>query len=105
MMNFFKDLFSNKGHEELKQQLESGALIIDVRSEEEFRGGHVQGSQNIPLNKLAGKLASIISKKKTVVCVCASGMRSAQATNFLTQNGVQAINGGSWHTVDNLIQA
>jgi phage shock protein E len=102
MINFLKQLFSNKGSEELKEQLAAGAVVIDVRSESEFSGGHVKNSKNIPLNKLAGKLDSIKKLNKTIVCVCASGMRSAQATNFLNQNGVKAINGGSWYAVDKL---
>lgn len=104
MINFLKNLFSNKGSEELKEQLAAGAVIIDVRSESEFSGGHVNNSKNIPLNKLASKLEGIKKLNKTIVCVCASGMRSAQATNFLNQNGVKAINGGSWYAVDKLMQ-
>lgn len=103
MIDFIKKLFAGKGNEELKEQLAAGAAIIDVRSEGEFSGGHVKGSKNIPLNKLAGKLDSIKKLNKTVVCVCASGMRSAQATNYLKQNGVNAINGGSWYSVDKLV--
>jgi phage shock protein E len=103
MMSFIKKLFSSPVNEEMKEQLAAGAAIIDVRSESEFAGGHVKGSKNIPLNKLSDKLAGIKKLNKPVVCVCASGMRSAQATNFLKQNGVTAYNGGSWHSVNRLI--
>jgi rhodanese-related sulfurtransferase len=104
MLGFIKKMFSGKGNEELIAQLDAGAVVIDVRSEGEYSGGHVKGSKNIPLNTLSGKLASVKKLNKPVVCVCASGMRSAQATNFLNQNGVTAINGGSWYSVEKLTQ-
>jgi phage shock protein E len=99
MMNLLKNLFGGKANEEMKAALENGAVIIDVRSEGEFAGGHVKGSKNIPLNKLSGQLNSIKKLNKEIICVCASGMRSSQATNFLNQNGVKAYNGGSWYSL------
>lgn len=104
MINLLKNLFGGKASEEMQNALSQGALIIDVRSEGEFAGGHVVGSKNIPLNKLANQLNAIKKLNKEVVCVCASGMRSSQATNFLNQNGVKAYNGGSWYSVQNLKQ-
>jgi rhodanese-related sulfurtransferase len=104
MIGFIKNMFSGKGDEALQSQLDAGAVVIDVRSEGEFSGGHVKGSKNIPLNSLSGKLAGVKKLNKPVVCVCASGIRSAQATNFLNQNGVTAVNGGSWYSVEKLIQ-
>ncbi|MDP3929384.1 MAG: rhodanese-like domain-containing protein [Sediminibacterium sp.] len=105
MLNFFKSLFASKGNEDIQEQLAAGAVIIDVRSEGEFGGGHIKGSKNIPLNKLAGKLESVKKLNKPIICVCASGMRSSQATNYLKQNGLSAFNGGSWHSIKNLVQA
>ncbi len=95
-MDFLKNLFGGKSNEEMKTALANGAVIIDVRSEGEYAGGHVKGSKNIPLNKLSGQLNAIKKLNKEVVCVCASGMRSSQATSYLNQNGVKAFNGGSW---------
>lgn len=99
-MNLLKNLFGGKSNEEMKAALANGAVVIDVRSEGEYAGGHVKQSKNIPLNKLSNQLASIKKMNKEVVCVCASGMRSSQATNFLNQNGVKAYNGGSWHSLN-----
>jgi rhodanese-related sulfurtransferase len=100
MMDFLKNLFGGKSNEEMKTALANGAVIIDVRSEGEFAGGHIKGSKNIPLNKLSGQLNAIKKLNKEVVCVCASGMRSSQGTNLLNQNGVKAYNGGSWHSLN-----
>ena len=49
MFNFLKRLFKTTNYKEL---LEQGAIIIDVRSEAEYKRGHIKGAQNIPLQKL-----------------------------------------------------
>jgi rhodanese-related sulfurtransferase len=105
MLEFIKSLFSNKGKEEIQEQLAAGAVIIDVRSEREFVNGHLEGSKNIPLTKLDDRLESVKKLNKPIICVCASGMRSSQATNYLKQNGLQAFNGGSWYSLKSLIQS
>ena len=105
MLQYIKSLFSGKGNEEIKEQLAAGAVIIDVRSEGEYSGGHIQGSKNNPLPNLAAKLESIKKLNSPIICVCASGMRSSQASNYLKRNGLQAFNGGSWHSLKSLTQS
>ena len=46
------------------------------------------------MSDLSKKMGSL--KGKTVITVCASGMRSGQAKGILTQNGITAVNGGPW---------
>ncbi|MCU0416422.1 MAG: rhodanese-like domain-containing protein [Cytophagaceae bacterium] len=75
--------------------LKNGADIIDVRSPMEFAGGFVEGSINIPLQQLQEYLSSR-EKNKPVVFCCASGNRSAQATAYAQQLGIEAYNGGAW---------
>lgn len=79
-----------------KQLLEGGAVIIDVRSPGEYKGGAVPGSENIPLGNIPGRLKQIKSLNVPVICVCASGMRSGAATSQLKAAGVEAYNGGPW---------
>lgn len=79
-----------------KQLLEDGAVIIDVRSPGEYKGGAVPGSENIPLGNIPGRLKQIKSLNVPVICVCASGMRSGAATSQLKAVGVEAYNGGPW---------
>ena len=43
----------------IEQYLENGAVVIDVRTIEEFQEGHVQGSKNIPLNTIGSHLDEI----------------------------------------------
>ena len=80
-----------------------GAQIVDVRSKEEFQGGHIKGSVNIPLQTLSSKLTSL-SKDKTVIVCCASGIRSSSAKQLLKSNGyTQVHNGGGWRGLQNQI--
>ncbi len=79
-----------------KALLQAGALIIDVRTKEEFAAGHAPKAINIPLQQLHKKVRWIKRQKKPVIVCCASGMRSAQATHYLKNHGIEAYNIGSW---------
>ena len=72
------------------------STIIDVRTAEEFGGGHVEGSTNIPLHEIAERIIEIRSLEQPLVLCCASGGRSSMAVQFLSQQGVKCTNGGSW---------
>lgn len=74
--------------------------IIDVRTPAEFAGGNVKGSINIPLNELPERLDEISGLSQPIVLCCASGARSAHATMFLKNVGIECENGGSWVTVN-----
>jgi phage shock protein E len=84
-----------------RELVKNGAQIIDVRTNEEFRGNHVPGSVNIPLQNLEANL-SRIRKDRPIITCCASGMRSASAKNILKANGFTVVyNGGSWISLQN----
>lgn len=74
--------------------------IVDVRSIAEFQGGNVAGSINIPLQEIPTRLEEIKSMNMPLVVCCASGNRSGQAQRFLSQQGVECYNGGSWMDVN-----
>jgi len=57
----------------------SDAVIIDVRTPEEFESGHVENSINIPLDKVPDSLERFRNLKGPVVLCCRSGQRSEQA--------------------------
>jgi rhodanese-related sulfurtransferase len=79
-----------------KELMQNGAQIIDVRSKEEFKGGHIKGSINIPLDQLSTNLGKISKTKPAILC-CASGMRSSSAKSILKSNGYSDVhNGGAW---------
>ncbi|OFY96947.1 MAG: sulfurtransferase [Bacteroidetes bacterium RIFCSPLOWO2_12_FULL_31_6] len=76
------------------------ATIVDVREPYEFQSGRVEGSINIPLGEVPGRVEEFKNMKKPLVLCCASGGRSGQATSYLVQNGVEDIhNGGGWNMV------
>ena len=76
------------------------STIVDVRSEGEFAGGHVEGSINIPLDTVPNRIEDFKNMSKPVIMCCLSGGRSGQAVGFLQQNGVEEIyNGGGWSDV------
>lgn len=81
---------------------QESATIVDVRSHEEFMGGHVAGAINIPLHEVPEQVAKFKAMSKPLVLCCASGNRSGQATNFLNANGVECYNGGGWMQVNGM---
>lgn len=96
MLDFLKKLITPKPIVDLKKLFSEGAQIIDVRSEQEYRGGHISGSINIPLPSISQNLSKI-KKDKPIITCCASGMRSASARSTLMAHGfTNVINGGGW---------
>ncbi len=87
--------------ESVKEFMDKGAVIIDVRTPAEYIGGHIKGSKNIPLNTIGNQIDAIKKLNKPIIACCASGMRSAQATSILKSNGIDAMNGGGWSSLSN----
>ena len=79
---------------------EKQGTIIDVRTPNEFMGGSVVGSINIPLQEIQQRVDELKNLKQPLVLCCASGNRSGQATHFLSQQGIECCNGGSWLDVN-----
>lgn len=94
--------FGNKTNE-IQEYLEKGAVILDVRTIEEYNEGHIEGSKSIALQVLNSKITEIKKWNKPVIACCRSGMRSAQATSILNQNGIDCINGGGWTSLQSKI--
>ena len=102
-MGFSSAIFGSKDNSELKEVIEGGAFLVDVRSSGEFASGSVKGAVNIPLDKIGSQLTKFKGKKNIVV-FCQSGNRSGQAKSILENNGVQnVINGGSWSNVNQCV--
>ena len=79
---------------------DSQTTIVDVRTEEEFSEGNVNGSINIPLHEVVARIEELKKMQPLVLC-CLSGNRSGQATAFLQAQGCdQVYNGGGWEMVD-----
>lgn len=65
-------------------------LIIDVRTEEEYKLGNIEGSINIPLDELRERINQI-PKDQTIIVYCGTGLRSYIACRILKQNGFDKI--------------
>jgi rhodanese-related sulfurtransferase len=103
MLDLINNMFGLGAGTDFKELVNNGAQIIDVRSKEEFSGGHIKGSINIPLPILEQNL-SRIKKDKPVITCCASGMRSASAKNLLAKKGYSNVhNGGGWSSLQSKI--
>lgn len=74
---------------ETQQLLNSGALLLDVRSKGERQSSMIPGSKHIPIEQLTSQLGQL-SKSKVIVCQCASGHRSGIAARQLRAQGFDA---------------
>ena len=94
IFDFFKQPDIHKG---LKEYAEiENAILLDVRTPQEYREGHIPGSKNVPLQQL-DKIRSVADNKNIPLFVyCHSGGRSRQAASMLHHMGytnVQNIGG------------
>jgi phage shock protein E len=94
MFSFFKKLFGPGTDFKALQQ--AGAIIIDVRSPQEFDRGHIKGSKNIPVNMIQREIAAIKKWNQPIITVCQSGARSSMAKSAIKAAGIEVYNGGSW---------
>ncbi len=80
-------------------EVRSSALVLDVRSRDEFSTGHLPGAVNIPHTELRDRLAEVraAAGERAVRVMCASGVRSAIAHRVLTQAGFDSasLSGGT----------
>lgn len=96
MIEFLSRLFGLKDKADYKALIDNGAIILDVRTKEEYKQGHANNSINIPLDNLNRNLSKL-KKDKPIITVCESGMRSGNAAGLLKRNGFADVyNGGSW---------
>ena len=80
--------------------MSKGAVIIDVRTPNEYDRGHIKESSNIPLAEMPHKLKAFPKKEHYYIVVCASGMRSASAKSIMKRNGYTNVyNGGGWESL------
>ena len=83
--DFFKQPDINQGMKDYQKKPD--AVLLDVRTPQEYREGHIPGSKNVPLQTI-DKVTSVAENKDTALYVyCHSGARSRQAANYLQQMG------------------
>ena len=87
---------SNQKSKLAMEKINNGAIVIDVRTINEFKSGNYKNSINIPLNAISSQIEEIKTYTEEIVVVCASGNRSSQAKEILKGYGIEVTNGGSW---------
>ena len=85
--------------------MKEGALILDVRTVQEFEQGHVAGSINIPLHELDNRIGEIQKLKIPIIACCRTGRRSGVAARQLNKKGIETYNGGGWKAVEELLKS
>jgi rhodanese-related sulfurtransferase len=68
------------------QDYRGGALVLDVRTKDEWNQSHIAGAILIPLDELGQRLGEVPHNQE-VILVCQTGVRSAQALQILDQAG------------------
>ena len=77
-----------------------GAVLLDVRNEDEYKEGHIPGSINVPLGDIANVEKAIADHSAPVFVYCLRGSRSAQAVSRMAAMGyanVKSIGGIASH--------
>lgn len=88
-------MFNFLDPEEARRMMAAGAVVVDVRTQEEWDQGHAANSILVPLHELADHLAEL-PRDVPLLLVCRSGARSGQATAYLRNQGLEAHNLGPW---------
>ncbi|WP_299128055.1 rhodanese-like domain-containing protein [uncultured Winogradskyella sp.] len=87
----------------IEEYLNKGAVILDVRTEEEYDQGHVKGSLHVVLDDLEYEIDELKALQKPIITCCRSGARSERAKDLLLENDIDAINGGPWQNVESYL--
>ena len=91
-MGFF-DLFKhtdiNQGVAQFQQA--SNAMLVDVRTPEEYRDGHIPRSINVPLQQIEDIDLEVSDMSTPLFVYCRSGARSRQATAMLQEMGDEEV--------------
>ena len=87
--DFFRQPDINRGVEDWRNT--PGAILLDVRTPQEHREGHIPGSKNLPLQTI-DKVRTVVDNKNMPLYVyCHSGARSRQAVQLLRQMGYRNV--------------
>lgn len=85
IFGFLKQADINAGVQEFLKT--EKAVLLDVRTKEEYESGHIENSENIPLQQIEEVLAKITDKSTPLFVYCQSGARSSSAASALKQMG------------------
>lgn len=97
----YRTIMLSKG---LNKLMEKGAIILDVRTDTEFKTGHIDGSINISLGSLRSRYTEL-DTSKTYITTCSHGLRSVKAESILKERGFRHVyNGGAWSDLEKIVE-
>ncbi|MFF8831995.1 rhodanese-like domain-containing protein [Streptomyces sp. NPDC015131] len=73
----------------------SDGLVLDVRENDEWAAGHVEGALHVPMSDFVarfGEVTEAVADGRRAYVMCRVGGRSAQVTQYLVQQGIDAVN-------------
>ena len=87
--------------EEAWTAIRGGALLVDVRSQQEFDQGHLEGAVLIPHDEIASRASELgADKSRPIVLYCRTGNRSGQAKRALEELGyTHVMNAGGYESL------
>jgi phage shock protein E len=104
---YFRKIFimrslNNYSAQEVKERIQSGSILLDVRTLSEHKSGAIPKSIHIPLHEISSRFEDMEKyRNKEIICYCASGSRSISAALKLKRAGfiVGNLKGGinSWN--------
>jgi rhodanese-related sulfurtransferase len=94
MWQKIRDFFIGSSSPHFKELVENGATLLDVRTNEEYKAGHIEDSIHIPLDQLGDRMKEIRKLQEPIVAYCRSGRRSGIAARMMESQGFEAYNGG-----------
>lgn len=89
LFDLFKRPDINQGVNEYNST--PGAVLVDVRTPQEYREGHIPDSRNVPLQEIGSVGLKLSTKETHLFLYCHSGARSAQAAGVLRRMGYTSI--------------
>lgn len=68
-------------------ETKSDYIILDVRTQDEYKSGHIKGAICIPNEEISGAVSELPNKKQLILVYCRSGRRSKEAAQKLADSG------------------
>jgi phage shock protein E len=102
-MGWLTELFGGGGG--IRQALQEGAVIIDLRTAYEYDQGHIPRSLNIPADRIKANIDRIRDLRRPVILCCSTGAHCWEAAEYLKSAGLtHVINGGNWQNLLRKVQ-
>jgi rhodanese-related sulfurtransferase len=94
-MSWLSEFFG--GSSSIREALDQGAVVIDLRTAYEYDQGHIPRSLNIPADRIRSNIDRIRDLQKPVILCCGPGGGCWETMDILRNAGLQqVVNGGDW---------